>query len=50
MRQAGEKGALEGIKMAKELFHEAKGMVQGVYLMPSYGRYQEVLEVVEEVL
>ncbi len=50
MRKAGEKGALEGIKMAKELFHEAKGMVQGVYLMPSYGRYQEVLEVVEEVL
>ncbi|EQB63638.1 MAG: hypothetical protein RBG1_1C00001G1217 [candidate division Zixibacteria bacterium RBG-1] len=50
MKKAGEKGTLEGIKMAKELFHEAKGMVQGVYLMPSYGRYQEVLEVVEEVL
>lgn|SRR5574341_368435 len=50
MRKTGEKGAQEGIKMAKELFHEAKGMVQGVYLMPSYGRYQEILEVVEEVL
>jgi len=50
MRLAGEKGAQEGIKMAKELFHEAKGMVDGVYLMPSYGRYQEVLEIVEEVL
>jgi homocysteine S-methyltransferase len=50
MRLAGEKGAQEGIKMAKELFQEAKGMVDGVYLMPSYGRYQEVLEIVEEVL
>jgi len=50
MRLAGEKGAQEGIKMAKELFHEAKSMVNGVYLMPSYGRYQEVLEIVEEVL
>lgn len=50
MRRAGEKGAQEGIKMAKEIFHQAKGMVDGVYLMPSYGRYQEVLEIVEEVL
>jgi homocysteine S-methyltransferase len=50
MRLAGEKGAQEGIKMAKELFHEAKSLVDGVYLMPSYGRYQEVLEIVEEVL
>ncbi len=50
MRSAGDKGAQEGIQMAKELFHEAKSMVDGVYLMPSYGRYQEVLEVVEEVL
>jgi homocysteine S-methyltransferase len=50
MRLAGDKGAREGIQTAKELFHEAKSMVDGVYLMPSYGRYQEVLEVVEEVL
>ena len=50
MRLAGEKGAQEGIQMAKELFHEAKSLVDGVYLMPSYGRYQEVLEIVEEVL
>lgn len=50
MKRAGEKGAQEGMKIAKELFHQAKSMVDGVYLMPSYGRYQEVLEIVEEVL
>ncbi|MCI0531272.1 MAG: bifunctional homocysteine S-methyltransferase/methylenetetrahydrofolate reductase [candidate division Zixibacteria bacterium] len=50
MRMAGEKGAVEGFTMAKEIFRQAKGMVDGVYLMPSYGRYQEVLEIVEDVL
>jgi homocysteine S-methyltransferase len=42
MRAAGERGHEEGLKLAQELLEEAQGMVDGVYLMPSYGRYDIV--------
>ncbi len=42
MRAAGEYGHEEGLKLAQELLIAARGMVQGVYLMPSYGRYHVV--------
>lgn len=42
MRTAGEQGREEGLKMAQELLTQARSMVQGVYLMPSYGRYDVV--------
>jgi homocysteine S-methyltransferase len=42
MRAAGEHGHAEGLKLAQELLTAARGMVQGVYLMPSYGRYDVV--------
>jgi 5,10-methylenetetrahydrofolate reductase len=44
MRAAGEHGHEEGLKLAHELLSAARGMVQGVYLMPSYGRYDVVGE------
>lgn len=44
MRAAGERGTEEGLKLARELLQAARGMVQGVYLMPSYGRYDIVGE------
>ena len=44
MKAAGEKGQEEGLKMARELLTEARKMIQGVYLMPSYGRYDVVSE------
>jgi methionine synthase / methylenetetrahydrofolate reductase(NADPH) len=50
MRLAGPDGRREGVKMAQELLLELRPLVQGVYLMPSFGRYEvaaEVLEVVE---
>jgi homocysteine S-methyltransferase len=52
MRRAGANGRQEGVAMAKELLLELKEMrhVQGVYLMPSFGRYElacQVLEVLE---
>jgi homocysteine S-methyltransferase len=50
MRLAGPDGRREGVKMAQELLLELQPLVQGVYLMPSFGRYEvaaEVLEVVE---
>src|SRR5579884_2313244 len=42
MRAAGERGHEEGLLLAQELLTEARSLVQGVYLMPSYGRYDIV--------
>lgn len=44
MKAAGEHGHEKGLQIAQELLGEARGMVQGVYLMPSYGRYDVVSE------
>jgi homocysteine S-methyltransferase len=51
MRKAGPEGRKEGIKLAQELLGELQGYAQGVYLMPSFGRYEvsaEVLEVLKD--
>jgi homocysteine S-methyltransferase len=42
MKLAGEQGHEEGLRLAQELLSEVRQMVQGVYLMPSYGRYDVV--------
>src|SRR5260370_28782720 len=44
MRAAGEHGHEEGFKIAQELLSAARSIVQGVYLMPSYARYDVVSE------
>ncbi len=44
MRDAGEHGHSVGLQLAQELLQEARGMIQGVYLTPSYGRYDVVSE------
>jgi methionine synthase I (cobalamin-dependent)/5,10-methylenetetrahydrofolate reductase len=44
MRAAGEHGHEEGLHIAQELLLQARNLVQGVYLMPSYGRYDVVSE------
>jgi methionine synthase I (cobalamin-dependent)/5,10-methylenetetrahydrofolate reductase len=44
MREAGEHGHEEGLRMAQELLDQAKDKIQGVYLMPSYRRYDVVSE------
>ena len=46
MRLAGENGIEEGLEQSRELLHETKDLVQGVYLMPSFGRYEVVAELV----
>lgn len=46
MRAAGADGQAEGARLATELLLEARGQVHGVYLMPSFGRYDQILEVV----
>jgi homocysteine S-methyltransferase len=46
MRLSGETGIAEGLKQSRELLHDTKDLVQGVYLMPSFGRYEVVAELV----
>jgi homocysteine S-methyltransferase len=45
MKLAGPEGRKEGVKMAQELLLEVKGLVNGVYIMPSFGRYEVAAEV-----
>lgn len=50
MREAKERGPEVGIEMARKFLEETKDLVSGTYLMPSFGRYEQVLEVVKNIL
>jgi homocysteine S-methyltransferase len=47
MRGAGDRGIAEGIAQSQEFLRDAQKHVQGVYLMPSFGRYEMVAELVK---
>jgi len=47
MRRAGSEGRREGVKMAQELLQQLVPHAEGVYLMPSFGRYEVAAEVIE---
>jgi methionine synthase / methylenetetrahydrofolate reductase (NADH) len=47
MRQAGESALRAGIEMAQELVNEVRGRYAGAYLMPSFGRFEVVAEVLD---
>jgi len=46
MRDAGENGVAEGITQARELLEACRPFVAGTYLVPSFGRYEVVGELV----
>jgi methionine synthase / methylenetetrahydrofolate reductase(NADPH) len=46
MRKAGENGIAEGIAHARELLEACRPYVNGTYLVPSFGRYEVVGELV----
>jgi homocysteine S-methyltransferase len=46
MRLAGENGIAEGLAASQDFLQEVHGWVQGTYLMPSFGRYEVVGELV----
>src|SRR5579883_2185170 len=46
MAKAGEGGQAEGIAMARDFLARVAHRVQGTYLMPSFGRYEVVREVI----
>jgi len=50
MRTAGNEGQRVGVELARELLAECRTMANGVYLMPSFGRYENCLEVLEGAL
>jgi methionine synthase / methylenetetrahydrofolate reductase (NADH) len=45
MHAAGNDGQRVGVELARELLAQCRGMANGVYLMPSFGRYENCLEV-----
>jgi len=47
MRLAGNQGRTEGVKIAQELLLEARDAVHGVYIMPSFGRYEVAASVLD---
>jgi homocysteine S-methyltransferase len=49
MRRAGPQGRAEGVRISQELLLEARDEVHGVYIMPSFHRYEVAAEVLEVV-
>jgi len=49
LRRAGEDGvAAEGLAMARDVLAVARAKAAGVYIVPSFGRYEPLLELVAE--
>jgi methionine synthase / methylenetetrahydrofolate reductase (NADH) len=44
MRRAGDAGRAEGLSIAAELWLELRDLARGVYIMPPFGRYELVAE------
>lgn len=49
MEKAGEKSAKVGEEIAAAFVDEVKGMVAGIYLMPSFGRFETSIRIVENL-
>ena len=47
--KSGSEGAHTGIRLTVELVKEIKNQVQGVYLMPAFGRYDYAAEIIEKI-
>ncbi len=43
---AGDDAAQEGVRIAQELLDQMQGMIQGAYIIPSFGKYELAAEVV----
>lgn len=49
MHDANDNGAEMGVEIALSLIARLKTFVQGVYLVPAFGRYDLVAEIIEEI-
>jgi homocysteine S-methyltransferase len=50
MHEAGNEGQKVGVELARTLLARCRGSANGVYLMPSFGRYENCLDVLEGTL
>ncbi|MBN1439094.1 MAG: bifunctional homocysteine S-methyltransferase/methylenetetrahydrofolate reductase [Anaerolineales bacterium] len=50
IERAGERAPQEGVRIAAEMLKDLRGVVQGAYLMPPFGRYDLAAEVIESSL
>ena len=46
LRQAGDGARALGLKLARELIEQVKGRAAGIYLIPSFGHYEPIAELV----
>jgi homocysteine S-methyltransferase len=49
LREAGDRALRVGIEMAQSLVHDVRRRYAGAYLMPSFGRFEVVAEVLDAV-
>jgi len=49
MNQAGENSANVGAELATEFIERVRKMVNGVYLMPSFGRFEASIDIVKKI-
>jgi homocysteine S-methyltransferase len=47
---AGDDAAAEGVRIAQELGRSLRGLVQGAYIIPAFGRYELAARVVEALV
>jgi homocysteine S-methyltransferase len=49
MEKAGDQGAKVGLELAEELLEEVRRYCQGTYLVPSFGRYEDMCSLVRKI-
>ena len=49
LREAGDPALRAGIELAQPLVHEVRRRYAGAYLMPSFGRFEVVAEVLDAI-
>jgi len=49
MAAAGDRGAEVGLETALALLEQARGLVAGTYIMPSFGRYEQAAELTRRI-
>jgi homocysteine S-methyltransferase len=49
MEKAGDEGATVGLRLAEELLDQVRNICQGTYLVPSFGRYDDMATLVSRL-
>jgi len=48
LKKAGDSAAQVGAEITLELIDKVKGLVSGIYLMPSFGRYNMIIDIIKQ--